>query len=297
MLLGSTPPTPAQLDALTAYHTRHGGQALVVRHRGKVVHEHYAAGRKAETASELASGTKSFAGVVAIAAQEDGLLKLDEKVADTITEWKGDSRKSEITIRQLLNLSSGLRGGGTGSPMPYAEAIKIDTFAAPGKAFQYGPAPFQVFGELIKRKLKKETYLEYLRRRILDPIGCDIGAWRVRWGDPVMPSGASFTAREWAVFGELIRLEGKWDDKQILKAASIQQLWRPGASPRYGLTWWLGGETRQSVPGMVMAAGMGKQRLYVLKEHDLVIARLAPVAGREGRGWDDAEFLNKLKVK
>src|SRR5204862_4336450 len=50
-------------------------------------------------------------GIAAMAAVEDGLLTLDEKVADTITEWKGDPRKGQITIRQLLTLSSGLDPG------------------------------------------------------------------------------------------------------------------------------------------------------------------------------------------
>lgn len=41
--------------------------------------------------------------MLATCAAHDGLLKLDDKVADTLTEWRDDKRKSEITIRQLLS--------------------------------------------------------------------------------------------------------------------------------------------------------------------------------------------------
>jgi CubicO group peptidase (beta-lactamase class C family) len=67
----------------------------------------------------LASGTKSFAGVLAAAAQEDKILKLDERVSETITEWKSDKEKSKITIRQLLTLTSGLDTGQNGRPPNY----------------------------------------------------------------------------------------------------------------------------------------------------------------------------------
>lgn len=287
-------PTKSQIDAAAEYHRSHGGFALIMLHEGKVIHEEYAEGRDADQAGQLASGTKSFAGVVAVAAQEDGLLRLDEKVCETITEWKDDPRKSQITIRQLLSLSSGLVGGPTGSPQSYAASIADDTFADPGEQFRYGPNPFQVFGELMRRKLKTEGYLDYLKRRVLDPIDCTWGRWTIRRGDePSLPSGASFTVREWVKFGEMIRLDGKVGDRAILKPESVAELFKPGASNAYGLTWWLGGEAgSRDIPGMVMAAGAGKQRLYVMREKGLTVARLAPVAG-SGR-YSDAEFLTRL---
>lgn len=290
----SEAPTKSQIESAAEYHRSYGGFALIVLHEGKVIHEEYAEGRDADQASQLASGTKSFAGVVAVAAQEDGLLRLDEKVCETITEWKDDPRKSQITIRQLLSLSSGLVGGPTGSPQSYAASIADDTFADPGEQFRYGPNPFQVFGELMRRKLKTEGYLDYLKRRILDPIDCTWGRWTIRRGDePSLPSGASFTVREWVKFGEMIRLDGKVGDKVILKPESVAELFKPGASNSYGLTWWLGGEAgSRDIPGMVMAAGAGKQRLYVMREKGLTVARLAPVAG-SGR-YSDAEFLTRL---
>ena len=44
-----------------------------------------------------------------------------------------------------------------------------------------------------------------------------------------------------------------------------------------------------------MAAGLGDQRLYIVPELDLVIARQARIFGmRLGAQWTDAEFLRAL---
>ena len=133
-----------------------------------------------EEPHELASGTKSFSGVMAVCAVQDGLLKLDEKVADTLTEWQGDPRKSAVTIRQLLSLSSGIDGGENGSRPSIGGRWKWPRLLPePGHNFSYGPIPFQIIGEVMKRKLatKGETVEGYLKRgEFLDPIGLKVGA-------------------------------------------------------------------------------------------------------------------------
>jgi hypothetical protein len=43
---------------------------------------------------------------------------------------------------------------------------------------------------------------------------------------------------------------------------------------------------------LVMAAGMGKQRLYVIPSRELVVVRLGPI--QRGRAFDDLTFLGAL---
>jgi hypothetical protein len=43
---------------------------------------------------------------------------------------------------------------------------------------------------------------------------------------------------------------------------------------------------------LFMAAGMGKQRLYVIPSEELVIVRMGPITG--GRDFTDLEFLEPL---
>src|SRR5437899_7191787 len=84
--------------------------AILVLQSGQTIFEHYANGGSARERWPIFSGTKSFWGVAALAATRDGLFKLDDPVSDTITEWKSDPRKSQITIRELLNQTDGIEG-------------------------------------------------------------------------------------------------------------------------------------------------------------------------------------------
>ncbi len=301
-------PSAEQIKAAAAYSSENRGFSYLVMHRGKVIAEEYPNGGSASRPTELASGTKSFNGMMALCAQDDGLLTLDEPVSKTITEWQGDERKN-ITIRQLLTLSSGIPGGQTalaGGRVPdYSEAIKTMPKFAPDRRFQYGPTPFMIFGEVMRRKLepKKEGVMAYMERRIFRPIGLQHGLWRKDGdGNPHLPSGAHLTAREWAKYGELVRLDGKG----VLKPGQTKTLSTAGkTNPSYGLTWWLVTNGGMKPDGfrrwrvdprlpkdIVTAGGAGGQRLYIIPSCDLVIVRQAPVMGRDT--FDDGTFLAKL---
>lgn len=297
-------PTPAPLSreacpGAAAYSAAAGGVSLYVTRDGVPVCADYPNGGAPDAAWPLASGTKSFSGVMAAAAIEDGLLAgWDERVADTLAEWRGDPRKSRITVRQLLSLTSGLDAGAVGSVPTYAEAVAAPAVAEPGARFDYGPVPFQVFGELMRRKLdgRYPDPLAYLRERILEPIGTEPAAWR-RGPDgmPRLPSGASFTAAEWAVFGDLVRRHGRWGDRQLVREDLLAEAFKGSTTrPTYGLTWWLLLELDRPPAGaparVVAAKGAGVQRLYVLDRYGIVAVR--QTGGAEDAPEDEARFVD-----
>jgi len=302
------------------------GLSVVVMKGDKIVFEQYKNGHSADTPHMLASGTKSFSGVMLAAGIEDGLVKgFDEKVSATITEWNGDARREKITLRQLLSLTSGIDVGRNLRPPAYSSAIKNTSKFEPGEKFQYGPAPFQIFGEVMRRKLalKKESVMDYLKRRVLDPIGLKTARWTMQEGQPNMPSGAFLTAREWLKFGQMLRDGGKWQGKKIIKKSLLDELSKGSkANPNYGITFWLNrahngeanvvdttgilrnlmgdedaGTTAISKHGidkdiandLYMAAGAANQRLYIIPSLDMVIVR----QGRMSR-YDDRKFLNLM---
>lgn len=291
------------------YSTANKGAAVLVMKGDKIVFEDYQDGFNADRAHFLASGTKSFSGVMLAAAIEDKIVSgYDEKLADTLTEWKSDPRKSQITVRQLLSLTSGLDAGQLGNVPTYAEAISSSSTSAPGTRFEYGPVPFQTFGEFMTRKLKprKESLMDYLKRRILTPLGINVGFWRSPGGQPMLPQGASLTAREWAKFGLFLKNGGKWNGKQIVAKKLLDELIVGSkANPAYGITFWLnnngkspaGTPTAMRVTGvegddvkdLFMAAGAGNQRLYIIPSKDLVIVRF----GNFGE-YDDGAFVGRL---
>src|SRR5205085_11081404 len=119
------------------------------------------------------SGTKSFWGVAALCAVRDGLIKLDERVADTITEWKNDPRKSQITVRHLLSQTDGIE------PAPHlhsqsirdrnAIAVQLPVVAPPNSAFTYSPSHLQIFDEVLRRKLNGRSTISYIQENVLAP--------------------------------------------------------------------------------------------------------------------------------
>src|SRR5436309_12451492 len=108
-LLIPRPPRSTLFPYTTLFRSKRGISMLVIQN-GRTIFEHYANGGSPGKRWPIFSGTKSFWGIAALAGVRDGLFKLDDLVSDTISEWKSDSRKSRITIRQLLSQTDGIEG-------------------------------------------------------------------------------------------------------------------------------------------------------------------------------------------
>ena len=311
-----SPAEIARYRAASEYSARHAGLCLLVMRDGEIVFEQHVEGSSPERAYQIASGTKSFWGPAAAAAIAEGLFTLDEKVCGTITEWKSDPRKAEITVRDLLSFSSGLEAprrlwADKGKDL-YALVLGLPAVADPGTVFAYSEVHLYAFGEFFRRKLAAkaaaagtaaERPWDCLDRTILTPIGLAGLRWvRDGSGDRSMGDGAVLTARQWANFGELIRLGGAWQGKQLVPADLLAECLRSSrANPAYGLTFWLNkpsdrpidadsagaGRIRSTdlvsgqgivpgrLPDLVMAAGAGQQRLLIDPVEKLVIVRFA----------------------
>lgn len=311
-------PAQSAMEAARRYSERNGGQAMLVLFNGEIVFEAYANGGGEDRAQTLASGTKSFVGVVAMAAVEDGLIRLDDKACESLTEWQADPLKSRITYRQLLTMTSGLRPGEPSSATRcpgWKEIVAAPMVGQPGAQFAYGANHLCAFAEALQRKLEKESFEEYLERRILRPLGIRL-EWRLRCadGNPQVGGGGAMTARHWAVFGEFMRLGGLWNGRQIVCRELLAEcLQGTPQNPAYGLTWWLKRPVPEAIIRQVpilqremgeilradwlpddlfMAAGAGKQRLYVIPSMKLVIVRQGDLL--RSQGFSDTEFLRYL---
>ncbi len=304
---------PAAINAAAQYSTSRGGTSLVVLENGKTLRED-----GAHEARKIYSGTKAFWNLAALAAAEDGLLSLDERVAETIPQWQNDPRKARVTIRQLLDFSCGLEPVfrlHNDDPGDRDEiAIRSALVAEPGRTFIYGPSALQVFHAVLKTKLHGEDPQHYLERRVLHRLG--LGSQRYlldRAGNPLLAAGWELTPRQWAKIGELVLHHGA----PVVAENSLDQCWRGSAANRaFSLGWWnnraapggrefdfekmldqkwqtqswSGACLCRDAPGdLVACIGSGYQRLYV-------IPSLQIVAVRNGnfRTFSDARFLRLL---
>lgn len=320
---------PAVGIASAADYSRHcGGQALVVMQGGRIVHESYANGGTAERRFLVMSITKNLAALAVFAARRDGLLTLDEPVARTIPEWRGDTAKSTLTIRNLLDQTSGLASGyntiyARGVRDKNKLAISLPLVATPGSRFAYAPGNYELLEEILRRKLspRRTDPLSYLAAKILVPLGIPaVAEWRRdRRGNPFFSAGARLTARDLAKVGEFIRNRGRVWLLPVLPSSAFDGAFSgSSANSMYSLSFWLNANARRagadplSIEGtlgeprspaqwrlssissvapadLVAMVGSGGERCYVVPSRKLVIVRFGA-----GSNFSDAEFLRRL---
>jgi CubicO group peptidase (beta-lactamase class C family) len=271
-------PTSSALE----YAQKHALHALVIAQDGRIVSETYGDDHDGATPHALYSGTKSFWGTTALIAQREGLLRLDDRVADTFPDWNNDPWKSRVTLRHLLQLTSGIGFGGLGAAVPtYAKALAVELKNEPGAVFTYGGIPLQVFGAVLARKLAAhgQTPHEYLEHQILDPIGMRIEKWRTLADKTSpLPTGAFVAAREWLKYGQFICEHYREFDECFHGSVP---------NPRYGLAWWLGSPHAPS--DLFYASGAAGQAMYVVPSQRIVVVHF----GRSSSFKHDA-FLKRL---
>ena len=311
---------PSDCARAAKYSESRRGSAILVMQNGRTIFEHYANGGSASRRWPIFSGTKSFWGIAALAAVHDGLFRLDDPVSDTITEWKNNPRKSQITIRQLLSQSDGIEGASRLQRASIrdrnAMATQLPTLAEPGAAFIYGPSHLQIFSELLRRKLRGRSVISYFEAYVSNRLGLhNLKYKKDARGNPLPATGFELTAREWARLGELVLGNGIYHRRQIVPANLLREAFVGSpANPAYGLTFWLN-EQSQKLSGegdmermldlpwqnaqwtgvcickdapadMVVALGSHYQRLFIIPSLKAVIVRQG-----SGSNFSDAQFL------
>lgn len=318
----STEIQPADCARAARYSESKRGVSVLVLQNGRTIFEHYANGGSARGRWPIFSGTKSFWGIAALAAVRDGLFKLDDPVSDTITEWKRNPRKSQIVIRELLSQTDGIEAASRLQRPSIrdrnAMAILLPVIAEPGRSFIYGPSHVQIFSELLRRKLKGRSVIDYFEARVANRLGLSrLNYKKDARGNPLPATGFELTAREWARLGELVLGQGSYHGRQIVPAALLREAFSgSSANPSYGLTFWLNRQApdgreadmermldlpwqsgewtnvcicKDAPPDMVVALGSGYQRLFIIPSLKAIIVR----QGSNAR-FSDAHFLRLI---
>jgi CubicO group peptidase (beta-lactamase class C family) len=287
-----------------------GPTGLLVIRRGQVVGEWY---RDCDRQSDfnIYSCSKAYTSTAfgliltdfgAVAQAGIKPLKLDTKVCNA--EWipevlpLTDARKSEITVRHLLNMVSGYGdenppdppGGKSpfepkekpfewclghidGSPMA---KLKTD----PGKAFHYSNAGLAHLVLLFHRATGNDL-CAFMNERVFNPIGMTQIRWIANGGDGAIGpfsqgySGVTTTAREHARFCYLSLHRGEWAGKRIVPAAYYDFAWAAIAQkPDYGAQWWVYPHHKDAPRDLVQTAGFRNNHGFVVPSLDLVIVRV-----------------------
>jgi CubicO group peptidase (beta-lactamase class C family) len=305
---------PEYATEVSRYSCQNYGNGLIVYDMNlkSVIIEDYYRDFSSDQNHMLWSGTKSFAGVLLAYLVQVGLIdSFDISIASVITEWQGMSGYGDITFRQLLNLSSGLESGNyRSSYQDVSQTLQVELTPIPGEIFSYGPHPFQIFSEAVSRitGLSAEVYLE---DNILSPLGIEVASWEFTKDEVAMLThGAEMRLDEWLEFGIFLYDSVVLEKDILIQPDILKELIEPSeANPDYGITFWLGPDPDIITPNSLnifdifrrdsnkelefdffMAAGARGQRLYIVPDKGLIVARFAL---RQG-AFSDAEFLSLL---
>ncbi|SHL72448.1 CubicO group peptidase, beta-lactamase class C family [Chitinophaga jiangningensis] len=141
-----------------------------------------------DTKYKIASITKAFTAVLVLQLYERGLIQLDTSISTYLQDYKGPAAK-QVTIRQLLNMTSGMKNMDAGITLesvlkngmpqyqlPHTSREMLLLYASdsllrpPGKQFDYNNAEYIVLGQIIEAVTKK-SFEEQLTTAILQPLG------------------------------------------------------------------------------------------------------------------------------
>lgn len=315
-------PQPADLDAieftpLGAEQTMTWKESLadnytdgvLVLHRGHIVYERYFGALTPETQHVAFSVTKSFMGTLAAMLVAEGKLDPRAKVSRYIPEL-ADSGFGDATVQQVLDMTTALdyseayadpnssflqyaRAAGMLPSLPgekgpvgvYEYARTLKKSGEHGERFVYRSPNTDVVGWLIARATSKSPDA-VLQERIWSRLGAESDAYMALdpAGNATAAGGLNLRLRDLARFGEMIRLEGRYNGQQIVPKSVIDDI-RAGGSREafvyggyptlkgwsYRNQWWISHDDH----GAFMARGIHGQAIYIDPKAELVIARFA----------------------
>lgn len=322
----------AVLEQARAYAGQNRSSSLLIWHKGKLQVSSYWGGRR-DTPVNSRSLHKMLGGLLIGAAIKDGFIKsLDDSVADYIPEWRG-TPKAKTTVRNVLQMSSGLmwfRGGGAYSLASrryldpnWDDLIinKVPQEYEPGSAYDYSDITADLMPLVIEGATKKR-YAEYLAQAILKPIGAAGGEiWVNRPGG--RPHGGCclmLPPETWLRVGLMVLNGGKAGETQILPDWWTTEMRKPSPNnPNFGLMVWLGQPYTQRRlyhrpnspnnasprPGafhsepyiaedLFLFDGMNGQIVYIIPSQELVIVRTGLRPPPGQPEWDNAKLPNMV---
>ncbi len=133
-----------------------------------------------DSAFRIGSVTKQFTAAAIVRLAEQGKLSLDDDVTQFVPEFAAGKKK--ITIRNLLNHTSGIKNYTELGGMMEATAIPVETEEMmkrfereprdfdPGAAFHYSNSGYYLLGMIIEA-VERRPYADVMREWFFEPIG------------------------------------------------------------------------------------------------------------------------------
>jgi CubicO group peptidase (beta-lactamase class C family) len=282
-----------------------GSRALLVMHRGRLEIERYFAADDARSLVPAGLIAKPLAAMAVGQAIADGRIRsLDAPVAEYLAEWKGEPR-GRITVRQLLDETSGLETGGDIAGIlrrsPWDDLARLPAFATSkgarmllgndfessalgfaldhetGAFHNVSPANTQLAALIVERAtgVPYEKFLDQLWRR----AGAGTAQLQLdrRSGMPAAHCCWRASARDVLRIASLLAAQGEFQDRAVVPASWIEEMARPArVNPETALQL-----ARTSLDGLEVlgASDDSGSSFWVIRERGLTIVNIAGSGG------------------
>ena len=258
---------------------------------GKLVFEQYFYQYTKDSVQEMRSATKSFFSALAGIAIDKGFIKSkNESVLSYFPEYTLNNMtddKKRITVENLLTQQTGLdcdisnpKSEGDETTMDYSEdwikfTLDLPLIDTPGIKGRYCSGNPIILGRIVE-KATKMPLIEFAKGNLFTPLGFTNYKWVFK---PDKSNAEDYcqaylTPREMSKFGLLYLNNGSWNGKQLISSDFVNRSFEKHSVIQgvdYGYLWWLKYLDADGVRYYTKAAqGNGGQRIYILKEQNLV---------------------------
>ena len=262
--------------------------ALLVVQNGQLVFERYDAGANAFYLQYSWSMAKSVTQALVGILEKRG--DLDIYASAPVPEWCDDPRQ-EITLDQLLRMSSGLQfaedyvDGQISDVIPMLQfegRHDCGAFAAakplehpPGEYWSYSSGTTNIICRILKDAVGggASGMLRFMNDALFEPIG-------MRTATPKFDTSGTFigssyllaSPQDFARFGLLYLRGGTWDGQEIVTREWVDYARTPtyhSGEDCYGAHWWMNAQK----PDWFYASGYDGQRVLCVPDKDLIIVR------------------------
>lgn len=295
-------------DTLTKTLEKHQSVAFLVIKNDSIMVEKYWDSYADTSISNGFSMAKSVISLLVGCAIQDGKIKsVEQPVADFIPEFK-NGEKSKITIKHLLQMSSGLDFDESKSyrnPVSvffsdimeayygtdlYTLVTNTEASEKPGVYFDYKGGDTQLLAFIVMKATGKNIST-YFYEKIYNNIGAESEAkWCIdkKDGNEKAFCCLNTTARDFAKIGKLVLNKGKIEGKQIVDSSFLVQAILPSKLKDksdttkivdfYGYQFWMMSDIDKNI---VYLRGTLGQFVIIIPDKNIIIVRLGKSQGEK----------------
>jgi len=237
----------------------------------------------------LWSCTKGFTGIAIGICQDEGWLKITDKVLDIFPEYRdvAADKTEQITVRDVLHMAAGKDF--TGEPFHVHEMIDGDNLeffmrapvtAEIGKTYYYSNSCSYVLSRIVE-KFSGQTLRDFLVERMFSVMKIPNIQWQTcNKGHTLGGYGLHLRTEELLKFGIMLKDGGVWEGKRIVSEEYIKQAITDTVITKPYMS---GSDEEQQTPygyhlwtctreGIYRADGLYGQLIVVFPQKDVVVA-------------------------